>query len=151
MPVEADVRFLNIDLLLVGRFDRDPLLGALGHEMLVVHDDAEFENEKCLVLEVLTPGLDLPHTLMRLLKWAQGLSGPACRSWATASRRIFDIGIQGGVKPHDSHWSIRQEDVAALAKLGAEVMLTVYAAEWNRGRTMPAVRGGARSKRPRRS
>lgn len=30
MPVEAEVRFLNIDLLLVGRFDRKELVAALG-------------------------------------------------------------------------------------------------------------------------
>lgn len=71
MPVEADVHFLNIDLLLVGRFDRGPLLAALRDDVFVLHDDAKFEDEDCLILEVQEPGLDLSSTLARLVKWAR--------------------------------------------------------------------------------
>lgn len=131
MPVEADVHFLNIDLLLVGRFDRGPLLAALRDDVFVLHDDAKFEDEDCLILEVQEPGLDLSSTLARLVKWARGLPPSASRSWAAASRRIFDIGIQAGTKPHESHWSISPEQIDALAKLRAEIVLTVYGAEWN--------------------
>jgi hypothetical protein len=129
MPVEHDVQFLNIDLLLVGAFDRKPLLAALGDDVFVLHDDVKWEGEECLVLEVLKPGLDLANTLAQLLKWAQHLPAPARRSWAAASRRVFDIGIAGGLRPHESHWGIRHEQVAALAALGGEVILTVYGAE----------------------
>ncbi len=127
MPVERDVRFLNIDLLLVGRFDREPLLSAMGDEMFVLHEDAVF-----LALEVAAPVLDLSRTLARLLNWVEGLPPSARRSWTAASRRVFDIGIQGGLKPNDTHWTIRQDKVAALAKVGAEVVLTVYGAELKR-------------------
>ncbi len=129
MPVEHDVQFLNIDLLLTGAFDRKPLLAALGDGVFVLHDDAPFDGEECLVLEVLKPGLDLANTLARLLKWAEGLPPAARRSWAAASRRVFDIGIAAGLRPHESHWGIRHELVAALAALGGEVILTVYGAE----------------------
>lgn len=129
MPVEPDVQFLNIDLLLVGAFDRKPLLAALGDGVFVLHDDGQFEGEECLVLEVLTPGLDLANTLAQLLNWAQRLPPAARRSWAAASRRVFDIGIAAGLRPHESHWGIRHGQVAALAALGGEVVLTVYGAE----------------------
>jgi hypothetical protein len=129
MPVEHNVQFLNIDLLLVGAFDRKPLLAALGDGVFVLHDDAQFEGEECLVLEVLEPGLDLADTFARLLKWAQGLPPKARRSWAAASRRVFDIGIAAGLRPHESHWAIRHEQVEAVAALGGEVILTVYGAE----------------------
>jgi hypothetical protein len=151
MPVEADVRFLNIDLLLVGRFDRKPLLAAMGDDVFVLHDGAKVENEKCLMVEVLAPGLDLAGTLARLMKWVQELPTPARRSWAAASRRVFDIGIQAGLKPHDTHWAISQEQVAALAKLGAGVTVTVYGAEWRRRAAPSSQRGAARARRPRRS
>jgi hypothetical protein len=137
MPVQHDVEFHNIDLLLVGRFDRKPLLAALRDDVFVLHEDARFDNKKCLILEALAPGLDLTRTLTRLLKWVQGLPLPARRSWTAASRRVFDIGIQSGLKPHDSHWTIRRDQVAALAKVGAEVVLTVYGAEWTRHRAPP--------------
>ncbi|GAO01229.1 hypothetical protein [Anaeromyxobacter sp. PSR-1] len=131
MPVGREVQFLNIDLLLVGRFHRKPLLAALGDEVFVLHEDAQFEGEECLILEVLEPELDLANTLMRLLKWARGLPPAARRAWAAASRRVFDIGIAAGLRPHESHWEIRAEEVAALAALNAEVVLTVYGADGN--------------------
>ena len=131
MPVEANVHFLNIDLLLIGRFDRGPLLAALADDLFVLHDDAKLEDEDCLILELQEPGLDLARTLARLVEWARGLPPSASRSWAAASRRIFDIGIQAGMKPHDSHWSISPEQIDALAKLRAALVLTVYGAEWN--------------------
>jgi hypothetical protein len=132
MPVEHDVQFLNIDLLLVGAFDRKALLAALGDGVFALHDDAQFEGEECLVLEVLKPGLDLANTLAQLLNWAQRLPPAARRSWAAASRRVFDIGIAGSLRPHESHWGIRHEQVAALAELGGEVILTVYGAQGSR-------------------
>jgi hypothetical protein len=129
MADQPDVKFLNIDLLLVGSFDRKPLLAALGDGVFVLHDDAQFEGEACLVPEVLEPRLDLAGTFARLLKWAQGLPPKARRSWAAASRRVFDIGIAAGLRPHESHWAIRHDQVEALAALGGEVILTVYGAE----------------------
>lgn len=162
MPVEADARFLNIDLLLVGRFDREPLMAALERGVFVLHDDATFEEEDCLILEVLEPGLDLARTITRLVNWAQGFPPAARRSWAAASRRVFDIGIQSGLKPHDSHWAISPEHIKALAKLRSEVALTVYGAEWvekppsptsraKRRTPGPDRRRGGRAKRTRRA
>jgi hypothetical protein len=73
MPVERDVQFLNIDLLLFGRFGREPLLAAMTDGVFVLHDDAEFDGEPCLMLEVLEPDLDFVKTLARLLKWVEVL------------------------------------------------------------------------------
>ena len=145
MAVEADVHFLNIDLLLVGRFDRRPLLASLRDDVFVLHDDAKFEGEDCLVLEVLAPGLDLSATLARLLKWVQRLPPVARRSWAAASRRVFDIGIQAGLEPNDSHWTVPHEQIAALARLRAEVMFTVYGAKLE---TRVAAPRSARRRKP---
>lgn len=146
MPVEHKVQSLNIGLLLVGTFDRRPLLGALGDAVFVLHDDAQFEGKECLVLEVLKPRLDPADTFARLLKWAQELPPAARPSWAAASRRVFDIGIQAGRGPHESHWGIGHEQVEALAKLRAEVALTVYGAEWHNPAPAPSRRSGARKR-----
>src|SRR6266850_1581425 len=129
MPVEAEVQFLNIDLLLVGRFDREPLLAAVGDGLFVLHEHALFHRDKCLALEVAAPGLDLSRTLARLLKWVDALPPSARRSWRAASRRVFDIGIQAGLNPHDSQWTIGRDQVAALAKVRGEVVLTIYGAQ----------------------
>ena len=106
MPVEATVRFLNIDLLLVGGFDRKPLLDALGDTLFVMHDDAVLGSERCIVLEVNAWDLDLSRTLRVLLRWVEGLPARARRSWAAASRRVFDIGIHAGLTPHATAWTL---------------------------------------------
>jgi len=141
MPVERDVQFLNIDMLLVGRFDRTPLLTAARDRLFVLHAD-----KNLVALELAGQAPDLSRTLARLLNWVQGLPPAARRSWRAASRRVFDIGIHAGLGPHESHWCIRQEQVAALAKVGGEVVLTVYGAKW-RGRApeRPASRRASRA------
>lgn len=128
-PAEPGAEFLNIDLLVFERFDRGPLLGALGGELMVLHENAIVDGRRCLVLEVTKPGLDLERTLLRLLSWAEHLPREAQRSWFAASRRVFDIGIQAGSGRGDSHWTIPCEQVAALAELRSEISVTVYGAE----------------------
>jgi len=62
------VQFLNIDLLLVGRFDREPLLAAVGDGLFVLHEHALFHRDKCLALEVGRTWTCLSRTLARLLE-----------------------------------------------------------------------------------
>jgi len=134
MPVEALVQFLNVDLLIGGRFDSEPLLQALGGDVFLLHEDAVIQGKKCMLVELARPGLDVVRTLSRLVAWVERLPPRARRSWERASIRRFDIGIQAGKSPHETHWVVPQRLVAALAKIGADVALTVYGAEWRDGR-----------------
>jgi len=134
MPVEGSVRFLNVDLLIGGGVDRRSLLQALGGDVLAVHEDAVVQGKKCLLLELARPGLDLVPTLSRLVAWAERLPPEARRSWERASIRQFDIGIQAGRTPHETRWVIPRTLLAALARIRADVALTVYGAEWSDGR-----------------
>lgn len=134
MRAENGVRFLNVDLLIAGRFDREPLLKALGDRVLSLHEDAVLDGKRCLVLEVAAPDLGLSETVMRLVRWVERLPPGARRSWSRASIRRFDIGIQAGLKPHETHWLLPARVVAAVARVGAEVALTVYGAEVRRSR-----------------
>ena len=129
MSVQASVQFANVDLLIGGRFDRAPVLRALGDGVTALHEDALVEGKKCLLLEVTDPGLDLPQTLKRLVEWVERLPPKARRSWSRASVRQFDIGIESGMRPRETQWIIPARTVAALAKIGADVALTVYGAE----------------------
>lgn len=147
MPVEAEVRFLNIDLLLVGKFDRRPLVAALGDGVFVLHDDGTIGDEPCLVLEALEPDLDLAGTLTRLAGWARALPPAARRAWSAASRRVFDIGIQAGRTPHESHWTLSAEHIALLATLNAEVVVTVYGTKTTRASARAPRRSQPRTKR----
>jgi hypothetical protein len=140
------VQFLNIDLLLTGRVDRGPLLRAATGSVFVLHEGM-FAGRKALVLEVSAPGLDLSHTLSRLLRWVQELPPTARRSWNAASRRVFDIGIQAGLEPHETHWTIPPTHVAALAKVKAEIVLTVYGSEHSASLMSPGTRAVGRDRR----
>ncbi len=129
MPTENAVRLLNIDLIIAGTFERKPLLQAIGDRVFVLHEDAVVgRHQRCLLLEVAKPGLNIEATLACLVEWVQHLPRSARRSWDAAARRIFDIGIQAGLQPHETHWTIPPKLIGALAKVGGEVVVTVYGA-----------------------
>jgi len=50
------------------------------------------------------------------------------RLWNNASRRVFDLGFQGGFKPFSSEFDITEEAVAAIAALGGTMKVTIYIA-----------------------
>jgi hypothetical protein len=91
-------------------------------------------HQRCLLLEAAKPDLDLEATLAYLVEWVQHLPRSARRAWGAAACRVFDIGIQAGLQPHETHWTIPPKLIRTLAKVGAEVVVTVYGARW-RNRT----------------
>jgi hypothetical protein len=152
MAVQRETGFLNIDLLVVGRFDPAPLVAAAGKQVFALgeHGPVDATGNEGLVFEVNAPNLDLPRTLRSLVRWAEGLPPAARRNWEAASRRIFDIGIQGGLEPRVVQWAIPPALVASVAKLGGEIVLTTYGA--NEGeRPAPKVPSRKAADRPPRS
>lgn len=129
MALEKTVRFLNCDLLIGGRFDRGPLVAALGGELLALHEHATVDGVDSMVLEANRPDLDLLSTIDRLIRWVKRLPAPARRAWARSTLRVFDIGIAAGRGPRETTWILPARQVAAIARLGAEVRFTVYGAE----------------------
>lgn len=131
MPVQPTVQFLNVDLVLVGSFDRAPLVAAAGKRVFVLQEDVPFDGRRrAMVLESSTTARSLSGTLSALLRWVDELPPSARRSWKAASRRIFDIGVQSGLQPHETSWTLRNRELAALERAGAEVMVTLYGAKW---------------------
>jgi hypothetical protein len=137
MPTEKTVRFLNVDLLVSGKFDRGPLMRAMGKAVFALHERALVDGLETLIIEVNSPNLDLAATLGRLIGWVKALPAPAKRAWSAASRRIFDVGLQAGSRPHDTSWTIFPDLISAVAKLQGEIRITVYAAERERRRRLP--------------
>ncbi len=157
MTITKAVQFLNVDLILTGEFDRKTLLRAMGDDVFVLHDDAVIDGERSMVLEVPQPDLDVAATLAAQVACANRLPPAAAKAWASASRRVFDIGIQAGKTPHETHWAIPADMVAALARIGAEITLTVYGADEGRTTARPRRKtsldrrrsGGPRKAQPR--
>jgi len=131
MPIAQRVTFLNVDLMVLGDFDRKPLLRALGKSVIALHDlddDVRLDGDPCLVLEVADTGLDVAGTLGRFVELIERLPPTARKTWRAAKRRRFDVGVQGGRHPHTTSWLVSKELLAAVADCGAELAITVYGA-----------------------
>ena len=71
-----------------------------------------------------------PDAIARdLVRIVEQLSRPARRCWDRARVRDFNIGIQSSVAstPHMLELPVEAKTVAAIAKLGGRIVVTVYA------------------------
>jgi|GEM_PF-901681 len=116
--------FLNLDLDIDSPDDLRPLVLALGPSAYSLERPdgrASFElnrpvaplSPEPLILDFVRLVADLP---------------PAARSvWDRASRRVFDIGFQSGVLPPQETHRLAPETLSAIAAIGAELAVTIYA------------------------
>jgi ABC-type transporter Mla MlaB component len=122
--IEPSVELLNVNLELFGDFDRDLLLRAWGEAVVVVSDD------DILALELNdTPDAILTTKLSAFVALVRALPKDARQAWDAAAKRVFNIGIQSGLKPHCTYWTIPTDILASVVEIRAEAMLTIYGAE----------------------
>jgi hypothetical protein len=126
MPLlAADLpNFLNVDLVIYSKADLAPLVSAMGEKMIVLYLGRERRTYMAR-LEV-SALLKSPESAIRAFcKVIHGLPPWARKLWFGAKSRIFDIGIDS--VPKGTYWfEISQETVADLAKLQAQIAVTVY-------------------------
>ena len=65
------------------------------------------------------------EAICRFVALAARLRGRAKAAWA-ASDKELDIGIQGGFRPNRGEWVVESKAVAAAARIGACLRVTVY-------------------------
>jgi hypothetical protein len=66
-------------------------------------------------------------TANELVEQVNALPSLARRSWDLASKRTFDIGVQGGIGPRAfEKVQLSPETLARVASIGARIKLTVY-------------------------
>ncbi len=122
----AATHFLNVDLDVLGAFERGPLLAALGDRVLVLRDDPM---RGLLVLELNDrAAATLVDKVTELVALVGALSGDALQGWKAADQRIANLGIQAGAKPHAAEWTLPAQLLADLARLEMELRITVYGA-----------------------
>ena len=125
--IEPEVQLLNVDLELSGAFDHASLLRSLGDSVFVVAADAG----SLLSLEVNdVPDSTLMDKISQFVALVRALPPDARGVWNSATRRVFNIGIQSGLTPHCTEWTLPTELLAALVEIGAEVTITLYGAEY---------------------
>lgn len=126
--VEPEVQFLNVDLELFGKFDRGPLMRSFGDAVFVLCDDAEL-----LSMEVSDhPDSTMLERVSQFVALVRALPEDARRIWGSATRRVLNIGIQSGLEPRCSEWTLPVHILASLAESEVEVTLTVYGAQYEK-------------------
>jgi hypothetical protein len=114
--------FLTVDLDLGAQCDLEELLRHLETAVLVL-----YRTEKFLSLELNEPYLSLDETLVKWVEVIERLPSEAKKIWDRCEFRRMNIGIQGGVEPHEAHFTISSKTISSLASVQSEIMLTVYA------------------------
>lgn len=123
--VASFVDFLNVDLEVSGAKDHPALIQAFGSAVFVVCNV-----EGLLSLEVSDgPDAELLTKLEKFVVLLSGMSDDVRTIWDAANRRVLNIGIQSGLRPHASEWHVPAILLSELAALSVDLVITVYGAE----------------------
>jgi hypothetical protein len=132
---EDESRFLNVDLDVEARYDLSPLLQALGDGVFDLRTGPiaggfethlELSGGANYPADAETAIRELVHRLRRLPEDVRGL-------WTEATRRDFNIGIQGGTQGPAFEAAIAPDLLVAVAELKARIVVTVYPAHLESG------------------
>jgi hypothetical protein len=139
---QVTTTFLNVDLDVSGTEDLSPLVQALHPAIFELHTGrgrSGYETHLELASRASARTSDADATIKRFVKLLTVLPPRARGLWERARQRDFNIGIQGGSEPHAFELGLRPETLQAVARLGARIVVTVYAVgpeylDWRRRR-----------------
>lgn len=126
--VEPDVEFLNVDLELESPLDLEPLVSALG-PVFILHSTSEPPFVAHLEIEH-DVDRDFNDTIRALLVLIETLDDAGQAMWNECTVRRFDIGLQSGLQPHSSQYTLPATLLQRLAAIDAEVVITLYGARY---------------------
>src|SRR5258708_5978753 len=129
-PDDDETQFLNLDLEILSKASLAPLVKAFGKRVLVLHE-GRWGRRHGAFLELSPSGHEEnPDVLIRrLAALVRKLPVSARRLWNGAIVKRFDIGVQAGLRPRNFELAIRTETLEAVARIGASIGITVYAAK----------------------
>jgi hypothetical protein len=142
MIVESTL-FLNVDLAVKSIAEPSPFIQALGRAVLCQRIGKAGRAHWIRIMLSRQP--KSPEDAIRsYAALVSRMSGKARTIWDKAISKELDIGIQAGFEPTSAEWVLERRVVDAMARLGARVRITVYAAEPPK----PKRRGDTRRKKP---
>ncbi len=119
-------KFLNVDLEIAGRTSLALLCTELSPRMFALYRGHEDKLDRAHYETRVEH--DTAEACIRSMLRTIGRLGPKARAcWRAASVRDFNIGIESGAKPFLFEVPISAPTLARVAKLGARIVLTVYA------------------------
>ncbi len=129
---EEETCFLNVDLDVEAPYDLAPFVEALGNNVFDLHTgsvEGGFQTHLELAGEAIQPE-NAEAAIQGFVKLLTQLTPDAQRLWNEATRRDFNIGVQGGTQPYAFEVALLPQTLAAVAQLGARVVMTVYAVDF---------------------
>ena len=124
---DDETAFLNVDVDVFAKYPLEPLAAALGDDVSLHYVGRVGRGLFQLHFALYSPK-NADSAIRGLAKVIGSLPRSSRRLWNDASRRVFDLGFQGGFKPYSREFDITEEAVAAISGLGGTVKVTIYVA-----------------------
>ena len=77
-------------------------------------------------------GVAAGRTIMGLVALVKKLPRRSRKVWDAARSRDFNVGIEAGLEPHSYELRLNRRTIDAVAAVGGDVVVTVYAPDVNR-------------------
>lgn len=120
-----EVEFLNIDLDLASNSSLSILANELGDRVMFLRN--EVEGGTHFISCEFDDDFYQPEPLLTIfLTLLENISDAAKAELSQCTKIVFDIGYQSGYKPRQINHSIAPEVLARLAKLNAQIAISVY-------------------------
>jgi len=123
--------FLNVDLEIESRTKLDSLVAAMGKKVSVLHSGPGFKRPHLVSLESSREHKSADGTIHALCAVVESLPPAAHRVW-NAAHKEFDVGYELRLSERSSHFTLRQDTLERMARLGATLGVTYYPGEKNR-------------------
>jgi hypothetical protein len=120
--------YRNVDLDVYGGTPLDELVQALGDAVFVLYVGGGRRKYEAHV-ELASSHMDMSadDTILGLIGLIRGLPRLHRRTWNSAKRREFNIGIEAGLEPHGFELRLKHRTLQAVSAVRGAVVVTVYA------------------------
>jgi hypothetical protein len=125
---ESTTHYANVDLDVYAGVPLDGFVQAIGEGALVLHVGGERRKYEAHVeLASSRPALSADDTIAGLIQLIQSLPRVHRKTWDSATRREFNIGIDAGFEPHGFELRLLPRTLQAIADVRGVLVITVYA------------------------
>lgn len=117
--------FVNVDLDIKSFSDLSVIVTAWDNRVIPNYLDNSSRQHWLRVMLTSDPKSPA-DAIRRFAKLVRGLPKRARTTWAQATSKEFDIGIQAGYEARAGEWVLEADDLQAVADMGGSVRFTVY-------------------------
>jgi hypothetical protein len=123
----SEVHFLNVDLGVSSKIDLQWLVDEFGEDVVNLHC-GRGRGHFLATFEAGVPLGDPDSLIGYFCNLVDNLPVEPRRAWNEAFLKVFDIGYDSGVTQKAYQSELRPETIAAVARIGASLRITIYPA-----------------------